>query len=36
MYSHGVLSVHCAGQIVKPSHAEANVLCKVLGKLKIF
>jgi len=30
MYSHVVLSVHCAGQIAKPSHAEASVLCTVM------
>jgi len=30
MNSHVVLSVHCAGQIVKPSHAETGVLCTVM------
>ena len=30
MYTHVVLSVHGAGQVVKPSYAEASVLCTVM------
>jgi len=30
MYSHVMLYVHGAGQIVKPNHAEASVLCTVM------